>query len=126
MANTLDWCYSGRIFPAQEALDKGLVSALHEPEALMPAAVALARDWADNAAPVSASLTRQMCWRMLGASHPMEAHIAESRALQARGRSADAREGVASFLEKRPASFPCTVPADVPEIWAEWIEPEYR
>ena len=125
MEATLDWCYSGRVFPAQEALDKGLVSALHEPDALLPAARAMAKDYADNAAPVSIALTRQLCWRMMGASHPMEAHRAESRALMSRGGSPDAREGVTSFLEKRPAKF-TEVVSNLPDVFPEWVDPEFR
>jgi enoyl-CoA hydratase/carnithine racemase len=113
----LEWCYTGRVFPAQEALDKGLVRSLHEPEDLLPAARALAREIIDNSAPVSIALTRQMIWRMVGADHPMEAHKADSRAIQARGASDDAKEGVTSFLEKRPAIFPNRVSTDVPDIW---------
>ena len=113
----LEWCYTGRVFPAQEALDKGLVRSLHAPEDLLPAARALAREIIDNSAPVSIALTRQMIWRMAGADHPMEAHKADSRAIQARGASDDAKEGVTSFLEKRPAIFPNRVSTDVPDIW---------
>ena len=113
----LEWCYTGRVFPAQEAFDKGLVRSLHEPQDLLPAARALAREIIDNTAPVSIALTRQMIWRMAGADHPMEAHKADSRAIQARGASNDAREGVTSFLEKRPASFPNRVSTDLPDIW---------
>lgn len=113
----LEWCYTGRVFPAQEAFDKGLVRSLHEPEDLLPAARALAREIIDNTAPVSIALTRQMIWRMAGADHPMEAHKADSRAIQARGASEDAKEGVTSFLEKRPAAFPNRVSTDLPDIW---------
>ena len=113
----LEWCYTGRVFPAQEALDKGLVRSLHAPDDLLPAARVLAREIIDNTAPVSVALTRQMIWRMAGADHPMVAHQADSRAIQARGRSEDAREGVASFLEKRGASYPNLVSRDVPDIW---------
>ena len=116
----LEWCYTGRVFPAQEALDKGLVRSLHAPEELLPAARALAREIIDNTAPVSIALTRQMIWRMAGADHPMEAHKADSRAVQARGASADAREGVMSFLEKRPAAYPNLVSTDLPDIWPNW------
>ncbi len=116
----LEWCYTGRVFPAQEAMDKGLVRSLHEPEELLPAARALAREIIDNTAPVSVALTRQMIWRMAGADHPMRAHQADSRAIQARGVSGDAREGVASFLEKRPANYPNLVSSDVPDIWPHW------
>ena len=115
MPATLDWIYSGRVFPASEALEKGLVSALHPPESLMDAARALAHEYADNTAPVSSALTRQLCWRMLGASHPMEAHRAESRALMSRGGSDDAVEGVKSFLEKRPPQFSMKVSTDFPD-----------
>ena len=116
----LEWCYTGRVFPAQEALDKGLVRSIHAPDDLLPAARALAREIIDNTAPVSIALTRQMIWRMAGADHPMEAHKADSRAIQARGASADAREGVTSFLEKRPAAYPNLVSTDLPDIWPNW------
>ncbi len=121
----LEWCYTGRVFPAQEAFDKGLVRSLHEPDDLLPAARALAREIADNTAPVSVALTRQLIWRMAGASHPMEAHRADSRGIQARGASPDAREGVMSFLEKRPAAYPDKVSSDLPDIWSHWTAPSF-
>lgn len=126
MQTALEWCYTGRVFPAQEALDKGLVRSLHAPEDLMPAARALAREIADNVAPVSIALTRQMLWRGAGFDHPMEAHKADSRAIMARGASADAREGVTSFLEKRTPSYPNKVSSDLPDIWPEWKRREFR
>jgi enoyl-CoA hydratase/carnithine racemase len=122
----LEWCYTGRIFPAQEAHDRGLVRSLHAPEDLLPAAKALAREIADNTAPVSIAITRQLIWRMAGAAHPMEAHRADSRGIQARGKSGDAREGVTSFLEKRPANYPDRVSRDLPDIWAQWEPPQFR
>jgi len=121
----LEWCYTGRVFPAQEALDKGLVRSVHAPEELLPAARALAREIIDNTAPVSIALTRQMIWRMAGADHPMEAHRADSRGVQARGASADAREGVTSFLEKRTPVWPNRVSADLPDIWPGWRDREF-
>ena len=105
ISQALEWSYSGRVFPADEALAGRLVRSMHEPDDLLPAARAIAREIADNTAPVSVALTRQMMWRMLGADHPMEAHRADSRAILARGRSADCREGVTSFLEKRRRGF---------------------
>ena len=121
----LEWCYTGRVFPAQEAFDKGLVRSLHAPDDLLPAARALAREIADNTAPVSVAITRQLIWRMAGAAHPMDAHRADSRGIQARGKSGDAREGVTSFLEKRPAAYPDRVSTDLPNIWPHWDEPEF-
>ena len=120
ISRALEWTYSGRIFPATEALAGGLVSALHAPDALLPAARALAREIIEHAAPVSVALTRQMMWRMLGADHPMEAHKIDSRAIYARGASPDAKEGVMAFLEKRPAQFTNTVSHDMPAFFPWW------
>jgi enoyl-CoA hydratase/carnithine racemase len=122
----LEWCYTGRIFPAQEAHEKGLVRSVHAPDDLLPAARAIAREIADNTAPVSVAITRQLIWRMAGASHPMEAHMADSRGIQQRGRSGDAREGVTSFLEKRPPNYPDKVSSDLPDIWPHWQAPTFR
>ncbi len=120
MQTALDWCLSGRIVPAQEAFDQGLLKSMHEPEDLLPAARAIAREIADNTAPVSVALNRQLLWRMAGADHPMEAHMTDSRAIQSRGASADAQEGVSSFLEKRPPAFPNRVSKDMPNPWVNW------
>ncbi|HEY1427425.1 MAG TPA: crotonase/enoyl-CoA hydratase family protein [Caulobacteraceae bacterium] len=122
----LEWCFTGRVFPASEAHEKGLVRSLHAPDELLPAARALAREIADNAAPVSVAITRQLIWRMAGAAHPMEAHMADSRGIQYRGAQADVREGVSSFLEKRPPQFPDRVSADLPDIWPQWSAPTFR
>src|SRR5579875_2584628 len=92
LSTALEWCYTGRVFPASEAHERGLVRSLHAPDELLPAARALAREIAENTAPVSVALTRQMLWRMAGADHPMEAHKVDSRAIQSRGASADTKE----------------------------------
>lgn len=126
MQQALEWCYTGRVFGAQEALDGRLVRSLHAPEDLLPAARALAREIADNTAPVSIALTRQMLWRMAGADHPMEAHRADSRAIMARGAQGDAREGVTSFLEKRQPTYPDKVSTDLPDIWPYWEDPQFK
>jgi enoyl-CoA hydratase/carnithine racemase len=125
ISQALEWCYSGRVFTAQEALDGGLIRSVHAPEDLLPAAKAIAREFIDNTAPVSCALTRQMMWRMMGAAHPMDAHKADSRAIQSRGQSADAKEGVTSFLEKRPAKFPDTVSADLPDVFPGYTPPKF-
>ncbi|MFC3714102.1 crotonase/enoyl-CoA hydratase family protein [Sphingoaurantiacus capsulatus] len=126
ISQALEWCYSGRVFGAQEAKDGGLVRSVHKADELLPAAYALAREIADNTAPVSVALTRQMMWRMLGADNPMEAHKIDSRAIYARGRAGDAREGVVSFLEKRPAVYPDKVSDGMPDFFPWWDEREYR
>ena len=122
----LEWCFTGRVFPASEAKEKGLVRSLHAPDELLPAAQALAREIADNTAPVSVALTRQLIWRMTGARHPMEAHMADSRGIQLRGAQRDVREGVNSFLEKRAPAFPDKVSADLPDIWPQYDVPPFR
>ena len=126
ISTALEWCYSGRMVPADEALARGLVRTVLPPEELMPAAMTLARDFAANAAPVSMALTRQMMWRMLGAAHPMEAHRADTRAMRQRGASADAEEGVAAFKAKRSPNFPDLLSEGLPDIFPGWQEPAFR
>jgi enoyl-CoA hydratase/carnithine racemase len=120
ISQALEWCYSGRVFPAQEAANGGLVRSIHKREDLLGEARAIARDIADNTSAVSVTLVRQMMWKMLGADHPMEAHKIDSRGIYYTGRSADAKEGVESFLEKRPAEFPGKVSADLPPYYPWW------
>jgi enoyl-CoA hydratase/carnithine racemase len=121
-----EWVYTGRVFSAQEALAGRLVRSIHPPEELLPAARAIAAEIAENTAPVSVALSRLMMWRMLGADHPMEAHRVDSRAILARGRSDDAREGVNSFLEKRPAEFPVKVSEGLPDIFPDWKDRDFK
>jgi enoyl-CoA hydratase/carnithine racemase len=122
ISQAMEWVATGRVFPAAEALEGGLVRSVHPPEELLPAARALAAEMAEGTSAVSIALARQMLWRMLGADHPMEAHKIDSRGIEAMGRSADAREGVESFLEKRPAHFPGRVSADMPAFYPWWQE----
>jgi len=125
ISQAMEWVATGRVFDSSEALRGGLVRSVHPADEVVGAARELAREIADNAAPVSVALARRMMWTMLGAPHPMDAHRADSRAMFARGRSADAREGVTSFLEKRPAQFTDTVSADLPDILPWLEEPEF-
>lgn len=126
ISRAMEWCATGRVFGAEEALEGGLVRQVVAPEELMPTAIALAREIADNTAPVSVALTRQMLWRMLGEDHPMEAHKIDSRAIYARGRQGDAKEGVVSFLEKRPAVYPDKVSANMPDFYPWWTDRPYE
>ena len=125
ISRAAEWVYTGRILSADEAASGGLVRTVYAPDELLPAARALAREIADNTSGVSVALSRQMLWRMLGADHPMQAHRADSRAIQLRGRSADAHEGVTSFLEKRPAQFSDSVAASLPDVFPEWQDPQF-
>jgi enoyl-CoA hydratase/carnithine racemase len=126
IGQALDWCYSGRVFGAEEALKGGLVRSLHAPDDLLSAARALALDLTAHSAPVSVAMTRRMLWSMLGAQHPMDAHRIDSRGVWIRGASDDAKEGVMSFLAKRDAIFSDRVSAEWPRA-AEWFDrPDYR
>ena len=121
----LEWTLTGRVFDAQEALDRGLVRSVHPPDDLLPAAYELATEIATTTSAVSVAMTRQMLWRMLGEDHPMAAHRVDSPAIVSLGRSRDVREGVESFLEKRPPQFVDQVPDDIPAPWPRWTEPEF-
>jgi enoyl-CoA hydratase/carnithine racemase len=126
ISRAMEWVATGRVFSAQEGLEGGLLRSLHPKDELLDAAHALAREIAENTAPVSVALARQLMWRMLGAEHPMLAHRADSRGMFARGQSDDAVEGITAFLEKRPANFPDQVSDGLPEIMPWWTDPEFE
>jgi enoyl-CoA hydratase/carnithine racemase len=114
IAQALEWVYTGRVFDAQEALAGRLVSRVVPHDDLLPAARALAGEIAANTSAVSIALSRQLLWKMIGADHPMEAHKLDSRCIHYMGSSPDVREGVASFLEKRPPRFSMRPSRDLP------------
>jgi enoyl-CoA hydratase/carnithine racemase len=126
ISRAMEWVATGRVFSAQEALEAGLVRSLHPAGELLDTAYGLAREIADNTAPVSVALARRMLWTMLGASHPMLAHRADSRGMFSRGQSADALEGVTAFLEKRAAVFPDRVSDGLPEVFPGWEPPQFE
>jgi enoyl-CoA hydratase/carnithine racemase len=126
ISQALEWTFSGRVFSAQEALAGRLVRSVHAPDELLPAAYALAHEIAESTSAVSVALTRQLLWRMLGADHPMQAHRLDSRGIRALGQSADAREGVSAFLEKRAAQFAGAPSRDMPDFFPWWTEPPFE
>ena len=125
ISQATELCFTGRMISAEDAKEARLVRSVHAPEDLLSAAREIAREIAENTAPVSVALSRQMLWRMLGADHPMQAHRVDSRAINSRGASDDAREGVMSFLEKRPADFPVKVSDGLPEVFPDWQDPQF-
>jgi enoyl-CoA hydratase/carnithine racemase len=126
ISQAMEWAATGRVFSAEEALAGRLVRSVHPGDELLGAARELARDIAQNTSPVSVAMTRRLMWTMLGAPHPMAAHRADSRGMSFRGRSADAREGVTSFLEKRQANFPDRVSEGLPDLFPGCEEPAFR
>jgi enoyl-CoA hydratase/carnithine racemase len=125
ISRAMEWVASGRVFRAEEALAAGLVRSVHPADDVLPAAKALGDEIATAAAPVSVAVSRRLLWTMLGAEHPMEAHRADSRALFSRGQSADAAEGVTSFLEKRGPDFPDKVSDGLPELFPGREQPVF-
>ncbi|MBA3862488.1 MAG: enoyl-CoA hydratase [Erythrobacter sp.] len=126
ISQALEWCYTGRVFDAAEAKAGGLVRSIHAPHDLLHAAKSLATEIAENTSAISVAMTRAMMWRLMSADHPMEAHKIDSRAIYRLSRGADAKEGIASFLEKRRPMYPGKVSADMPDFYPWWDDRQYE
>ncbi len=126
ISKSLEWTFSGKVFNAAEALEGGLVRSIHSKDSLIDEARGIAKEIIENTSAVSVSMTRHMLWKMLGADHPMEAHQVDSRAIYELGKGRDAKEGVNSFLEKRPPEFPNKVSKDMPDFYPWWEEKEFK
>ena len=126
ISKSLEWTFSGKVFDAEEALKGGLIRSVHSKDSLLDEAKKIANEIIENTSPVSVSMTRQMLWKMLGADHPMEAHKVDSRAIYELGKGEDTKEGVNSFLEKRPPEFPSKVSKDMPDFYPWWDEREFK
>jgi enoyl-CoA hydratase/carnithine racemase len=114
------------VFKSEEGLSTGLLRSLHEPDQLLPAARTLAQEFVDNASAVSIAMVRQMMWRMLGAPHPIDAHEVDTAGIAALGKSADAREGIGAFLQKRKPNFTDRVSHDMPAFFPWWQDRKFR
>ena len=126
ISKSLEWTFSGKVFDAEEALNGGLIRSIHSKDSLLDEAKKIANEIIENTSPVSVSMTRQMLWKMLGVDHPMEAHKVDSRAIYELGKGEDTKEGVNSFLEKRPPEFPSKVSKDMPDFYPWWDEKEFK
>ena len=126
ISKSLEWTFSGKVFDAEEALNGGLIRSIHSKDSLLDEAKKIANEIIENTSPVSVSMTRQMLWKMLGADHPMEAHKVDSRAIYELGKGEDTKEGVNSFLEKRPPEFPSKVSKDMPDFYPWWDKKEFK
>jgi enoyl-CoA hydratase/carnithine racemase len=120
LPQALRWAISGRIFDADEALKGELVSEVTEPGDLLARAKQIARELTAETSPVSVAITRQMPWRFAGASDPFGVLSFDRPMSIERGGHPDVREGVASFLEKRPPTFPGKVSSDMPTQYPWW------
>jgi len=126
ISKALEWCYSARVFKSEEGLEAGLIRSLHEPEQLLPAARMLAQEFIDNASSVSIAMVRHMMWRMLSAPHPIDAHEVDTAGIAELGKSADAKEGISAFLQKRKANFTDTTTKNMPSFFPWWQDREFR
>ena len=118
ISKALDWCYTGKVFNSQEALQYGLVSDVLPDDKLIDRALEIGTSYSAKTSAVSVSLARRMMWNMLAATHPEEAHILDSMAMERMGKSPDIKEGIASFLEKRAPNFSMKVSKDLPDLSA--------
>ena len=118
ISKALDWCYTGKVFGAEEAFQNGLVSEVISDTKLLERALEIGSSYSEKTSAISVSLSRQMMWNMLAATHPEEAHILDSMAMEKMGKSPDIKEGIASFLEKRAPDFQMKVSKDLPDISA--------
>jgi enoyl-CoA hydratase/carnithine racemase len=125
ISKALEWCYSGRIFQSEEALEAGLLRSIHDKDELLTAARDLAKELVSGSSRISVTVLRHMMWRMLGAPDPINAHWVDTAGINALATSPDAKEGINAFLEKRNPDFPGRVSTDLPDFFPWWEEPKF-
>ncbi|QLY29674.1 enoyl-CoA hydratase-related protein [Nocardia huaxiensis] len=120
LAKAKEWMLTARLFTAQEALSAGLLTSLHTPEDLLPAAYALARDLATNIAPTSAALIRRALVAMTAHGTPEAAFALDKKSIPHASTTPDLAEGISSFLQKRPPKFTGVAATDLPDL-EDWL-----
>lgn len=121
----LELCYSGKIINSTEAQRIGLVNYLVDDDDLIIKAIEISNMLCDSTAPISVAMTRHMLWSLSAEDNPENAHIIESKLINSRGASDDAKEGVMSFLEKRSANFKNKISSDLPNDFP-WRESQFK
>jgi enoyl-CoA hydratase/carnithine racemase len=120
LPQALRWIYAGAMVSAEEALKAGLISEIVPADRLLPRAIEIAREIADNTSPVATALSRQLLWRAAAADHPDAALNVDATLNRALAMSPEAKEGIAAFLEKRKPNFPGRPSRDLPKPYPWW------
>jgi enoyl-CoA hydratase/carnithine racemase len=105
LAKAKEWMISGRVFDAAEAHAAGLVTSLHPRTELISAAKELALELATKVAPVSVAVIRRSLVALAADGDPEAAFAVDKKTIPYAFGSADAEEGIMSFLQKRPPTF---------------------
>jgi enoyl-CoA hydratase/carnithine racemase len=122
ISKAVELCVTGRVFKASD--EPALFNHVVPADQVLPKAMEIAREIADNTSAVSVALARALLWHGLAQPDPQHAHIIDSKCIFWAGRGADAYEGVQSFLEKRPAKFTLSAWTDMPDFYPWWVEPK--
>lgn len=122
ISKALEWTMTADIFKADEAKDAGFVNKVVPAAELLEEAMKIAHSIAERSA-VSVAMIRQMMYRNSAFSHPADAHRIESLGMFYTSLQ-DGKEGVASFLEKRPSDFKGKVSSEMPPFFPWWDDEE--
>lgn len=123
MSRAADLLLTGRLVPAREALEMGLVSRVVPDDELLGAAQGVAREIAEQTAPVAVALTKRLLWHMAGERDPVAAERLDRQVFGWTTQSPDAREGIRAFMEKRPPRWSMRPGADLPDL-ADFAAPD--
>ncbi len=118
ISQALEWVYSADVLKAEQALAGKFLKAVVPADQLLEEAYSIARRIAQHS-PVAIALTRQMMYRNAAQPHPIEAHKVDSLAIFYTSLNSG-KEGVQSFLEKRPANFTQRTSTDMPPFYPWW------
>jgi enoyl-CoA hydratase/carnithine racemase len=124
VARAAELVYTGRVFRAEEEAASGLFNYVVPREEVLPRALEIASEIANNTSAVSVALSKALLWHGLSEQDPQSMHLIDSRCFYWCGRQKDALEGVQSFLEKRSPQFTMSPTADMPDFFPWWKEPK--
>jgi enoyl-CoA hydratase/carnithine racemase len=118
ISQALEWVYSADIIKPEEALAGRFIKAVVPEEELLEEAYKIARRIAQHSQ-VAIAMSRQMMYRNSAQPDPMAAHKVDSLAIYYAS-IGSGKEGVQSFLDKRPAQFDDKASTDMPDFYPWW------